>query len=114
MPVWKVFGMEEKQAVMDLFDLAIAEGSHFLGYNGPQEEAYCREFADFLGVGFAEGTSALSWSAAGISHLAPPLPEADATDANHFRLSFHEGWSETEAADVAAALCKVAAAFRRS
>jgi len=63
---------------------------------------------------FGDGSSALPWSAAGISHLAPPLPEADATDANHFRLSFHEGWGETEAADVAAALCKVDAAFRRS
>ncbi len=42
---------------MRLFDLAEAEGHHHLGYNGPEEDAYCREFASALGGGFADGVN---------------------------------------------------------
>ena len=56
-PSRRLFGEEEKQAVLALFDEAIDKGSNVLGYNGPQEEAYCREFAEFLGGGFADGVN---------------------------------------------------------
>ena len=57
LPPRRLFGEEEKQAVLELFDAAIAHGHELLGYNGPQEEAYCREFAEFLGGGFADGVN---------------------------------------------------------
>ena len=47
----------EKAAVGALFDQAIAGGEQLLGYNGPQEEAYCQEFAAWLGGGFADGVN---------------------------------------------------------
>ena len=50
------FGVEEKEAAMRLFDAAIATGEAF-GYNGPEEAAYCKEFAEFLGGGFADGVN---------------------------------------------------------
>lgn len=56
-PVRKLYGPEEKRAVDDLFDRAMAEGHAVLGYNGPQEESYCREFAQFHGGGFADGVN---------------------------------------------------------
>lgn len=56
-PTRKLFGVEEKEAVMRLFDEAIEKGSDVLGYNGVQEEAYCREFAEFMGGGFADGVN---------------------------------------------------------
>lgn len=56
-PARRLFVEEEKQAVMALFDQAIEKGHAALGYNGPQEEAYCREFAAFLGGGFADGVN---------------------------------------------------------
>ncbi len=56
-PPRKLFGQEEKDAVMSLFDEAMEKGHQVLGYNGPQEEAYCKEFADFLGGGFADGVN---------------------------------------------------------
>src|SRR5450759_1436330 len=49
-------GLEEKAAVDALFDQAIASGEAF-GYNGPDEEAYCREFAEFMGGGYADAVS---------------------------------------------------------
>jgi perosamine synthetase len=52
-----LFGEEEKQAVAALFEKAMEKGDSWLGYNGPQEEAYCREFAEFLGGGFADGVN---------------------------------------------------------
>jgi len=59
----KLFGEDEKLAVMRLLDQAVEQGSGVLGYNGPQEEAYCQEFATMLGGGFADavnsGTSAV-------------------------------------------------------
>jgi dTDP-4-amino-4,6-dideoxygalactose transaminase len=61
-PKRHLFGEEEKLAVMALFDRAIASGDVF-DYNGEEEEAYCREFAQFLGGGYADavnsGTSAI-------------------------------------------------------
>ena len=50
------FGIEEKRAVDALFDAAIQTGNA-IGYGGEQEDAYCREFADMLGGGFADGVS---------------------------------------------------------
>src|SRR5439155_13894531 len=61
-PARALFGAEEKAAVDALFDEAIRTGSVF-GYGGPEEEAYCREFAEYLGGGYADavnsGSSAL-------------------------------------------------------
>ena len=55
-------GREEKAAVDALFDEAIATG-RAIGYGGAPEETFCREFAEFLGGGFADavnsGTSAV-------------------------------------------------------
>ena len=50
------FGKEEKAAVDALFDEAIRTGNA-PGYNGPEEEAFCREFAAFMGAEYADGTN---------------------------------------------------------
>ena len=50
------FGKEEQAAADALFAAAIRSGNAF-GYNGPQEEAFCKEFAEFLGVKYADGTN---------------------------------------------------------
>ncbi len=50
------FGVEEKTAAMALFDESIASGNAF-GYNGAQEEAYCKEFAEFMGGGYADAVN---------------------------------------------------------
>ena len=47
------FGVEEKEAAMRLFDASIESGNAF-GYNGPEEEAFGKEFAEFLGGGYAD------------------------------------------------------------
>ena len=61
-PARGLFSESEKKGVARLFDRAIESGNAF-GYNGPEEEAYCREFAAFLGGGYADavnsGTSAV-------------------------------------------------------
>ena len=57
MPERMLFQREEKQAVTDLFNKAMREGHGVLGYNGPQEDNYCKEFAEFLGDGFADGVN---------------------------------------------------------
>lgn len=61
-PKRQLFGSAEKQAAVDLFDRAMAAGEAF-GYNGPEETAYCNEFSEYLGGGFADavnsGTTAL-------------------------------------------------------
>jgi dTDP-4-amino-4,6-dideoxygalactose transaminase len=53
---------EEKLAVDALFDEAIASGNAF-GYNGPAEQSYCQEFAEYMGGGYVDavnsGTSAV-------------------------------------------------------
>lgn len=55
-------GLEEKEAVDALFDESIATGRPF-DYDGPTEESFCQEFAQFMGGGFADavssGTSAI-------------------------------------------------------
>lgn len=72
-PPRRLFGEEEKQAAVAVFDAAIAAGEAF-GYNGPQEAAYEQEFAEFLGGGWADavnsGTSAL-FVALGALNLEP-------------------------------------------
>ncbi|MFA6716207.1 MAG: DegT/DnrJ/EryC1/StrS family aminotransferase [Victivallaceae bacterium] len=50
------FGIEEKKAAERLFDKSITSGNAF-GYNGQEEEAFCQEFADFLGGGYADGVN---------------------------------------------------------
>ncbi|MDF2713769.1 MAG: glutamine--scyllo-inositol aminotransferase [Paenibacillus sp.] len=61
-PTRHLLGTEEKQAAMAMFDDAIATGNAF-GYGGAQEQAYCREFAEFMGGGHAvtvnSGTNAV-------------------------------------------------------
>ncbi len=51
------FGKEEKAAADALFDKSIATGNA-IGYNGAEEEAFGREFAEYLGGGFADGVNA--------------------------------------------------------
>ena len=61
-PARKLLGQAEKKAVDALFDKAIVSGNAF-GYNGAEEEKFCREFAEFMGGGYADavnsGTSAV-------------------------------------------------------
>lgn len=46
----------EKQAVVEMFDEAIAEGSAF-GYSGPRERQFEKDFVEFMGGGFADGVN---------------------------------------------------------
>lgn len=55
-PQRRLFGEEEKQAAIELFDRSIASGEAF-GYNGPEEEAYGAEFAAYLGGGHADAVN---------------------------------------------------------
>jgi perosamine synthetase len=61
-PPRHLFGLEEKQAVVALFDRAIETGQA-IGYNGEEEETYCAQFAQFMGGGYCDavnsGTSAV-------------------------------------------------------
>jgi len=61
-PSRSLIGIEERNAVNALFDEAIRSGNA-PGYNGPTETAYCEEFAEFMGGGYADavnsGTSAV-------------------------------------------------------
>ncbi len=50
------FGKEEKEAAIRLFDQSIETGNA-IPYNGPEEEALGREFAAFMGGGFADGVN---------------------------------------------------------
>lgn len=50
------FGKAEKAAAMAMFDECITSGNAF-GYNGAQEELFCKEFAEFLGGGYADGVN---------------------------------------------------------
>jgi len=50
------FGLDDQAAVNALFDDSISTGEPFK-YDGPSEEAFCREFADFMGGGFVDGVS---------------------------------------------------------
>ncbi len=55
-PARHLFGEEEKAAVDALFEQAMRTGSAF-GYDGPEEQAYCREFAEWLGGGYADAVN---------------------------------------------------------
>ncbi len=61
-PARGLIGTEEKAAVDALFEQAIASGNA-PGYNGPEETAYCKEFAEFMGGGYVDavnsGTAAI-------------------------------------------------------
>ncbi|MDD5596881.1 MAG: DegT/DnrJ/EryC1/StrS family aminotransferase [Victivallaceae bacterium] len=50
------FGKEEKAAIDKLFNAAIQTGNA-PGYNGPEEEAFCKEFAAFSGAEYADGVN---------------------------------------------------------
>lgn len=50
------YGIEERNAVLALMDESIKSGNAF-GYQGSQEEAFCKEFSDFLGGGFTDGVN---------------------------------------------------------
>ena len=50
------FGAEERAAVLALMDEHINAGGMF-GYQGAQEEAFGKEFAEFLGGGYADGVN---------------------------------------------------------
>lgn len=56
-PARKLYGPEERDAVMALMDQAIEETSNHLGYNGPMEKAYCDDFVEMMGGGFADGVN---------------------------------------------------------
>lgn len=49
-------GSEERAAVLELMDECICSGNMF-GYQGAREEAFCKEFAEFLGGGYADGVN---------------------------------------------------------
>jgi dTDP-4-amino-4,6-dideoxygalactose transaminase len=49
-------GTEERDAVMAMFDKAIESGQA-PGYNGAEEEQLCRDFAEFMGGGYADGVN---------------------------------------------------------
>lgn len=72
-PPRRLFGEEEKAAAAALFDRAIESGQAF-GYNGPEEQAYEQEFADYMGGGYSDlvssGTSAI-FVALGVLQLEP-------------------------------------------
>lgn len=55
-PPRHLLGEEEKSAVLALFERAIAAGEAIV-YEGAEEEAYCREFSEFMGGGFADAVS---------------------------------------------------------
>lgn len=55
-PPRHLFGQEEKRAVVALFDRCIETG-HAFGYGGPEEQAFCEEFAQELGGGYADGVN---------------------------------------------------------
>ena len=56
MPARGLLSDMEKRAVVRLFEKAIAAGQA-IGYNGPEEEAYCREFSEQLGGGYADAVN---------------------------------------------------------
>ena len=68
-----LFGAEERDAALGLFDAAVESGDA-IGYGGPQEKAYEEAFAAFMGGGYADlvnsGTSAL-YVALGALELEP-------------------------------------------
>ena len=61
-PKRHLFGAEEREVVLKLFERA-AESGDAIGYGGPEEQAYEEEFCAFMGGGYADlvnsGSSAL-------------------------------------------------------
>lgn len=55
-PARGLFGPAEREAVRAVLDRAI-EAGEMPPYHGEEEEAYCREFAELLGGGFADGVN---------------------------------------------------------
>lgn len=55
-PARGLIGPEEKEAAMALFDQAIASGNAF-GYGGPAEQQYEKDFAAYMGGGFADAVN---------------------------------------------------------
>ena len=55
-PPRNLLGKDEKKAVDALFDKAIASGDAF-GYNGSEENAFCQQFAKFMGGGYADAVN---------------------------------------------------------
>jgi dTDP-4-amino-4,6-dideoxygalactose transaminase len=55
-PARGLIGQEEKAAAMKMFDEAIASGEA-IGYNGPAETQYAKDFVEFMGGGFADGVN---------------------------------------------------------
>jgi dTDP-4-amino-4,6-dideoxygalactose transaminase len=51
-----LFGTEERDAAVAMFDEAIASGG-VIGYNGREELAYEKEFAEYMGGGFVDGVN---------------------------------------------------------
>ncbi len=56
LPPRRLFTAEEKSAAVALFDRAVETGNAF-GYNGEEEQAFDREFAEWMGGGFADGVN---------------------------------------------------------
>lgn len=50
------FGLEERAAVLELMDESIKSGNRF-GYQGSQEEAFCKAFSELFGGGYADGVN---------------------------------------------------------
>lgn len=75
-PGRRLFAEEEKAAVDALFENSMHHGAS-IGYNGPEETAYCKEFAEMLGGGYADavnsGTNALFVALASLD--LPPYSE---------------------------------------
>ena len=55
-PARGLIGPEEREAALALFDQAIATGNAF-GYGGPAEQQYDKDFAAYLGGGFADAVN---------------------------------------------------------
>ena len=55
-PVRGLIGPEERAAALALFDQALASGEAF-GYGGPAEQQYDKDFAAYLGGGFADAVN---------------------------------------------------------
>lgn len=49
MPLRRLMGRDERAAILSMFERAETQGHTVFRYNGPEEEAYCREFAVSLG-----------------------------------------------------------------
>ena len=83
-PKRHLFGAEEHQAALGLFAAAQESGEE-IGYSGPEELAYEREFAAFMGGGYADlvnsGTAALYAALGGLKLAAagevviPPITD---------------------------------------